>query len=80
MFFKNVPILPKILPSKTLDSIPRRSLPHLSCDRYAKATTIEVVFYGICDKITIVKPFPVISQTQKRRSSLKSVALGKGLP
>jgi methylaspartate ammonia-lyase len=80
MFFKNVPILPEILPSKTLDTISRRGLSHLSCDRYAKATAMVVIFCGICDKYSILKSFPLFGQAKKRRSPSESVAPGKGLP
>ncbi len=80
MLFKNVPILPEILPSKTLDTISRRGLSHLSCDRYAKATSIEIIFSGICDENSILKSFPLFGQAEKRRSPSDSVAPGKGLP
>ena len=80
MFLKLVPILPEVLPSKTLDTISRRSLSHLSCDRHAKATAVEIIFDGICDKHSILKSFPVLGQAEKRRSLSESVTLGKGLP
>lgn len=80
MFFKNVPILPEILPSKTLDSISRRGLSHLSCDCYAKATVFEIIFRDICDKYSILESFPLFGQAKKRRSPSESVASGKGLP
>jgi hypothetical protein len=80
MFFKNVPIFPEILPSKTLDTISRRGLSYLSCDRYAKTTAIEIIFSNIRDKYSILKSFPLLCQAKKRRSPLKSVVSGKGLP
>jgi hypothetical protein len=80
MFFKNVPILPEVFPSKTLDPISRRGLSHLSCDRYAKATAIVVIFSGICDQCSILKSFPLFGQAKKRRSPSESVVPGKGLP
>jgi hypothetical protein len=80
MFCKNVPIFPEILPSKTLDTISRRGLSHLFCDRNAKATAIVVIFRGICDKYSILKSFPLFGQPEKRRSPFESVAPGIGLP
>ena len=80
MFLKNMPILPEILPSKSLDTIPRRGLSHLSCNRYAKATAIEIIFCGIRNENSIMKSFPLLGQAEKRRSLSNSVASGKGLP
>lgn len=62
MIFKNVPIFPEILPSKTLDAISRRGLSYLSRDRYAKATAIEIIFSDICDEYSILKSFPLFAQ------------------
>jgi hypothetical protein len=66
MFAKNVPILPKILPSKTLDSVPRCGLSHLSRYRYAKATAIEIIFRGVSNEKSILKSFPLFTQAEKR--------------
>ncbi len=80
MFLKNMPILPEILPSKTLDTISRRGLSHLSCDRNAKTTAIDIIFKSIRDENSIMKSFPLLGQAEKRRSLSNSVASGKGLP
>jgi hypothetical protein len=66
MFAENVPILPKVLPSKTLDTISRYGLSHLSCDRYTEAAAIKIIFYGICNEESILKSFPLFGQTEKR--------------
>jgi hypothetical protein len=66
MVSENVPIFPEILPSKTLDTISRRGLSHLSSDRHAEATAIKIILNGICDKHSILESSPVFGCIEKR--------------
>lgn len=57
---KNVPVLPKILPSKTLDAVALCGFSHLTRNRNAKATAIVIIFDEINNKVLIPIPLPVI--------------------
>jgi hypothetical protein len=65
MISKNVPVLSKILPSKTLDTVSLYSISNFSRNRQPKATAIKIVFTEISDKFPVMKPFPPASQKQK---------------
>ena len=52
-----VPILPKVLPSKTLDTVALHSLSNFSRNRQSKATAIAFVFADISDKLPVLDPF-----------------------
>ncbi len=53
-----LPILSKVLPSQTLDSVSRDGLADFSRNRYAQATAVKIVFTDIGDKMSILKPIP----------------------
>lgn len=59
MLSKNVPVLPKILPSKTLDTVALCGRSHLTRNRDAKATAIFIIFEKINNKVLILIPLPV---------------------
>ena len=59
VIFKNMPVLPKILPSKALDAVTRnRFFSDFSRNRQPKATTIKIVSAEINEKTPILDPFP----------------------
>ena len=60
MLFENVPILPKIFPSKTLDAVTLDSLSHLARNRNAEATAVKIVYAAISYKMPVLKPLPLL--------------------
>jgi len=79
MLSKNLPVLPEILPSKTLDTVALCGLANLARYRNAEATAVKMVFVRICDKVPVFKPLPVIGKPNKIRSLKQPVALCKSL-
>jgi hypothetical protein len=79
MLSKNLPVLPEILPSKTLDTVALYGLSNLARYRNAEATAVKLVSLHVCDKVPIFKPLPVFGKTNKIRSLKQPVALCKSL-
>jgi hypothetical protein len=51
-----MPILPKILPSKALDTVARDRISDFSRNRQPKATALDIVPADINDKIPVLDP------------------------
>lgn len=79
MLSKNLPVLPEILPSKTLDTVALCGISNLARYRNAEATVVKLVSVHICDKVLVFKPLPVSGKTNKIRSLKQPVALSKCL-
>jgi hypothetical protein len=79
MLSKNLPVLPEILPSKTLDTVALCGVSNLARYRNAEATAVKMVFVHICDKVPVFKPLPVFGKTNKIRSLKQPVAFCKSL-
>ena len=62
---KNVPVLPKILPSKTLDTVARYGLPNFPRNRYSKSTAAMFALGDICDEIPALDSFSAFGQSEK---------------
>jgi len=77
MVSKNVPVLPKMLPSKTLDTVALNCLSNFSRNRYPKATALKIVFTDISDKMPILDPLSTIGQSQKIGTLKQPVVLGE---
>jgi hypothetical protein len=56
VIFNNMPILPKILPSKALDTVARDRISDFSRNRQPKATALDIVPADINDKIPVLDP------------------------
>jgi hypothetical protein len=52
----NLPFLPEVLPSKTLDTITRDSVAHFARNRYSEATAVKIVDTDGCDKKAVLEP------------------------
>jgi hypothetical protein len=79
MLSENLPVLPKILPSKTLDTVALYGLSNLARYRDAEATAVKMVSVHICNKVPIFEPLPVLGKTDKIGTLKQSVAFGKSL-
>jgi hypothetical protein len=77
VIFKNMPVLPKILPSKALDSVTRDCLSNFSRNRQPKATALEIVPADINDKKPVLDPLPTFEQSLEIGSLEQSVVLGE---
>ena len=62
MIFKNIPVLPKIFPSKALDSIARCRFPYPSRHCDTKAAAVLMIFPGVSNKIFVLKPLTKLCQ------------------
>ncbi|MEJ2155317.1 MAG: hypothetical protein P8X96_08260 [Desulfobacteraceae bacterium] len=62
---KNLPVLPEILPSKTLDTVALCSLSHLSRYRNAEATAVKIVSADIGNKMPVFKPLSDFRKTDE---------------
>ena len=72
-----MPVLSKILPSQTLDTVALCSLSHPTRNRDAEATAAKIVFTTVSNEMAVLEPFSVLRQTDKIRSKKQPVAFGK---
>ncbi len=77
MLSKNMPVLPKILPSQTLDAVALCGLPHSTRNRDAKTTAAKIVFTTVSNEMPVLETFSDLRQTDKVRSMEQPVAFAK---
>lgn len=58
MLMKNVPVLPEVLPSQTLDAVAFRGFSHLTRNRNSEATAAKIVFAKRCNEMPVLEPLP----------------------
>ena len=72
-----MPVLPKILPSKALDTVARYRFSDFSRNRQPKTTALEFVPADKNDKIPVLDPFSTLEQSLEIGPLKQPVVLGE---
>lgn len=76
----HIPVLPKKLPGKTLNSVACCRFSHFACDRDPKTTVLKIIMANVSDKIFTLNTPSRLCQLQKIRSLKQPVGLGESVP